>query len=108
MSSEVLEFCNTQYAMRYWNFEATYLVKLKCLSVDVENRGNLGIDSLSCRSRHLVRTAALLAVSRACSSKYRIRRGKSCTTRATHIVAKCPGMAGTVPEFGPMSRPCPG
>ena len=24
------------------------------------------------------------------------------------IVAKCPGMAGTVPEFGPMSRQCPG
>jgi hypothetical protein len=24
------------------------------------------------------------------------------------IVAKCPGMAGTVAEFGPMSRLCPG
>ena len=24
------------------------------------------------------------------------------------IVAKCPGLAGTVPEFGPMSRLCPG
>ena len=26
----------------------------------------------------------------------------------TPIVAKCPGLAGTVPEFGPMSRLCPG
>ena len=26
----------------------------------------------------------------------------------TIIVAKCPGLAGTVPEFGPMSRLCPG
>ena len=25
-----------------------------------------------------------------------------------HIVAKCPGLAGTVPDFGPMSRLCPG
>ena len=25
-----------------------------------------------------------------------------------NIVAKCPGLAGTVPEFGPMSRLCPG
>ena len=25
-----------------------------------------------------------------------------------HIVAKCPSLAGTVPEFGPMSRLCPG
>ena len=25
-----------------------------------------------------------------------------------HIVAKCPGLAGTVPIFGPMSRLCPG
>ena len=25
-----------------------------------------------------------------------------------YIVAKCPGLAGTVPEFGPMSRLCPG
>ena len=24
------------------------------------------------------------------------------------IVAKCPGLAGTVPDFGPMSRLCPG
>ena len=24
------------------------------------------------------------------------------------IVAKCPGLAGTVPVFGPMSRLCPG
>ena len=24
------------------------------------------------------------------------------------IVAKCPGMAETVPKFIPMSRPCPG
>ena len=24
-----------------------------------------------------------------------------------YIVAKCPGLAGTVPEFGPMSRLCP-
>ena len=28
--------------------------------------------------------------------------------RYTGIVAKCPGLAGTVPEFGPMSRLCPG
>ena len=25
-----------------------------------------------------------------------------------HIVAKCPGLAGTVPEFGPLSQLCPG
>ena len=25
-----------------------------------------------------------------------------------YIVAKCPGLAGTVPEFAPMSRLCPG
>ena len=27
---------------------------------------------------------------------------------AHNIVAKCPGLAGTVPEFRPMSRLCPG
>ena len=28
--------------------------------------------------------------------------------KAYRIVAKCPGLAGTVPEFGSMSRLCPG
>ena len=31
-----------------------------------------------------------------------------CTVLGRSIVAKCPGMAGTVPEFKPMSRACPG
>ena len=35
---------------------------------------------------------------------------QSCRLRVNNaggVVAKCPGMAGTVPEFGPMSRPRP-
>ena len=27
---------------------------------------------------------------------------------AKHMVAKCPGLTGTVPEFGPLSWLCPG
>ena len=28
--------------------------------------------------------------------------------QGVYIVAECPSLAGTVPEFGPMSRLCPG
>ena len=41
-----------------------------------------------------------------CSGGSRGVKGCKCTPLC--IVAKCPGLVGTVPEFAPMSRLCPG